>query len=312
MSEDLAQHRPVLLEESLEALALRPDGVYVDGTFGRGGHSGAILARLGPGGRLLAFDKDPAAVAAAQGRYGGDRRFSIVRGSFAMLAETAQGQGLMGRVDGVLLDLGVSSPQLDDAARGFSFLRDGPLDMRMDPQAGPSAAQWLAAASEREIAEVLWRLGEERHARRIARALVAARREAPIETTGRLAELIAAAVPGREPHKHPATRSFQAIRIHVNRELEELEACLAQVPQVLAPGGRLAVISFHSLEDRIVKRFMRREAQGPELPRRLPVPAAQARPRLRVVGKARRPGEDELRENPRARSAVLRVAERLP
>ncbi|WJW75015.1 16S rRNA (cytosine(1402)-N(4))-methyltransferase RsmH [Thiohalobacter sp. IOR34] len=305
-----AAHRPVLLQEALDALAVRPGGLYLDGTFGRGGHAAAILERLGPEGRLYAMDKDPDAVQAARERFGHDARFHIERGSFAMLGQLADRFGIRGRVDGILFDLGVSSPQLDDARRGFSFLRDGPLDMRMDPQAGESAAEWLNRASEAEIAEVLWRYGEERFSRRIARAIVAARRERPIESTARLAEIVAGAVPGRERHKHPATRSFQAIRIHVNRELADLEAGLAAAVDVLAPGGRLAVISFHSLEDRLVKRFLRREAQGPELPRDLPVTGERAAGRLRLIGKAIRPGKAELEANPRARSAVLRVAER--
>lgn len=311
MSDPAAAHRSVLLDEALEALAVRPDGTYVDGTFGRGGHSGAILARLGARGRLFAVDKDPAAVRAARDLFGADGRFVIERGSFAVLGRMADNWGITGRVDGVLLDLGVSSPQLDDAARGFSFLRDGPLDMRMDPDAGVSAAQWLATASEQEIADVIFRYGEERHGRRIARAIVAARQESAIATTARLAEIVAGAVPGRELHKHPATRTFQAIRIFINGELEDLEACLEQIPTLLAPGGRLAVISFHSLEDRIVKRFMRRESQGPSIPRHMPVLPAAAQGRLRVLGKALRSGEAEVAINPRARSAVLRVAERV-
>lgn len=311
MSTERAAHRPVLLDESLDALAIRRDGVYVDGTFGRGGHSRGILSRLGPGGRLVAFDKDPEAVAVARARFGDDGRFSIERGSFAMLGSVAEELGIAGRVDGVLLDLGVSSPQLDDAARGFSFQKPGPLDMRMDPEGGPSAAEWLNSAGESEIADVLWRYGEERHSRRIARALVRARSETRIADTSQLADLIARAVPGRERHKHPATRSFQAIRIFINRELEDLELCLEQVPDILAPGGRLAVISFHSLEDRLVKRFMRREAQGVPAPRGLPVTDEQLGVRMRVVGKAVRPRDEEIGANPRARSAVLRVAERL-
>jgi 16S rRNA (cytosine1402-N4)-methyltransferase len=305
------QHRPVLLDEVLAALAVRPDGIYLDGTFGRGGHAAAVLARLGPEGQLLAMDKDPQAVACAHERFGGDGRFSIVRGSFTALRAVAEQRGWLGKVAGILLDLGVSSPQLDDAQRGFSFLRDGPLDMRMDPESGESAAVWLAHAAEAEIAEVLHEYGEERYARRIAHAIVRERQAAPIVTTGRLAEVIAAAHPRWERDRHPATRSFQAIRIRVNRELEELEQALADSVDLLAPGGRLAVISFHSLEDRPVKRFMRDAGQGPKLPRGLPIRAAEMYvPRLHVVGKAVRAGEAELAANPRARSAVLRVAER--
>lgn len=304
-------HRPVLLAEAVAALNLRPEGIYVDGTFGRGGHARAIVQRLGPQGRLLAIDKDPQAVAVAREAFAGDVRFSMQRGTFAMLKEYVQACGWMSRVDGVLLDLGVSSPQLDDAGRGFSFLRDGPLDMRMDPESGISAAQWLATASEQDIASVLYTYGEERYSRRIARAIVAARGEAPIVTTGRLAAIVATANPAWEKDKHPATRSFQAIRIFINRELEDLQACLPQAVEVLAPGGRLAVISFHSLEDRIVKRFIRDQARGDVFPPGVPVTQAQLQPRLRAVGKAIYAGDEELKENPRARSAVLRVAEKI-
>lgn len=302
-------HRPVLMREVLEGLAVRADGIYVDGTFGRGGHSDAILAQLGRDGSLYAMDKDPEAIAAAQAQFGRDARFHIKRGSFAMLGAMAQEAGIAGKVDGVLLDLGVSSPQLDDPRRGFSFLGDGPLDMRMDPDQGISAADWVNQSSEDEIRRVLKEFGEERFAKRIARAIVAARQESPITRTGQLAELIAAAVPTREPGKHPATRSFQAIRIRINHELEELEAGLQQAVDILAPHGRLAVISFHSLEDRMVKRFMRREHKGEELPLDLPV-MGETHGRLRLIGKARRPSEEEVRANPRARSSVLRIAER--
>ncbi|SEK46848.1 16S rRNA (cytosine1402-N4)-methyltransferase [Ectothiorhodospira marina] len=304
-------HRPVLLEEALAGLAVREDGIYVDATFGRGGHSAAILECLGPAGRLIALDQDPQAQAVASQRLGAEPRFQFLRGSFANLSDLLEGCGVLGRVQGLLLDLGVSSPQLDDASRGFSFMKDGPLDMRMDPERGESAAQWLARAEEGDIVKVLRDLGEERFARRIARRLVQAREEAPVERTGHLAELISEAVPRHERHKHPATRSFQAIRLHVNRELESLDACLAQIPQVLAPGGRLAVISFHSLEDRRVKRFIRRQVEGEPVPRGLPVRDLPPGRTLRHVGKAQRSGEAELAVNPRARSAVLRVAERL-
>ncbi len=293
-------------------LALRPDGFYVDATFGRGGHSGAILERLGPQGRLFALDRDPAAITHAREAFAGETRLSVVQAAFSRLAECAREWGILGRVHGLLLDLGVSSPQLDEAGRGFSFLRDGPLDMRMDPGQGESAAQWLARASVDEIAQVLRRYGEERFARRIARAIDAARREASIETTARLAEVVARAVPAREPGKHPATRTFQALRIQVNGELDELAAALPQALELLAPGGRLAVISFHSLEDRLVKRFLQQEARGDRFPPDLPVPASALSPTVRLVGKAVRPSAAEVAENPRARSAVLRVAERLP
>lgn len=304
----LAPHLPVMLDEVLAALAPRPDGFYVDATFGRGGHAGAILARLGETGALLAMDRDPEAVAAARVTLGADPRVTIVHAPFSRIGAALDACGRP--ADGILLDLGVSSPQLDQAARGFSFLRDGPLDMRMDPGCGESAAAWLARASERDIAGVLFEYGEERHARRIARAIVAARAAAPIDTTGRLAAVIASAVPAREPGKHPATRSFQALRIHVNRELDELDAVLPQAVARLAPAGRLAVISFHSLEDRRVKRFLRRESQDDPAWAGLPAVPPGARARLALVGRAVFPGEAECARNPRARSAVLRVAER--
>ncbi len=306
--EDL--HRPVLVSEVLDALRVKPNGFYIDGTFGRGGHARAVLERLGPGGRLLAFDKDPQAVAFATRRFADESRLLMRPGSFINLASVVSELGWQGKVDGILFDLGVSSPQLDDAERGFSFLKPGPLDMRMNPEAGMSASQWLAQASEREIAEVLWKYGEERYSRRIARSIVAVRETAPIATTEQLAELIAQSVPGRERHKHPATRSFQAIRIFINRELEELESALPQAVDALAPGGRLAVISFHSLEDRIVKRFIRDQQRGPQLPPDLPVLPTAYAPRLRAVGKPVYPGAQEVENNARARSAVLRVAER--
>ncbi|OOG26464.1 16S rRNA (cytosine(1402)-N(4))-methyltransferase [Thioalkalivibrio denitrificans] len=304
-------HRPVLLEEAVEALAVRPDGTYVDATFGRGGHSGRILERLGPRGRLIALDRDPQAAAEAHRRFGADGRFHFERCSFDMLQQVTDRLSVTGKLDGVLLDLGVSSPQLDDPNRGFSFQTDGPLDMRMDPDSGESAAAWLAHAPEAEIAQVLKEYGEERFARRIARRIVETRRDTPIERTGQLAEIVAAAVPSRERHKHPATRTFQAIRIRVNDELESLRRCLAQLPALLAPGGRLAVISFHSLEDRLVKRFMREQAEGERLPRGLPVREGRRGQTLRLVGRAVRPAEEEVKANPRARSAVLRMAERL-
>jgi 16S rRNA (cytosine1402-N4)-methyltransferase len=301
----------VLLEEVLEALAVVPEGQYIDATFGRGGHAAGIVGALGKKGMLLAIDQDPAAVSAARERFGSDPRVLVRHGNFADMARLAREAGMDDGVQGVLMDVGVSSPQLDDPARGFSFLRDGPLDMRMDPGAGTSAAEWLAAADERELTAVIRRLGEERFARRIARAIAQARAVAPIETTGRLAEVVAAAVPRHEPGRHPATRTFQAIRIHVNEELERLEAGLEAAVGLLAPGGRLAVISFHSLEDRIVKRFIRRESEVAEPWRGLPDIPAEARPRLARIGRAVRPGEAEVTANPRSRSAVLRCAERL-
>lgn len=305
----VSAHIPVMLEEAIRELNIRPDGIYIDGTFGRGGHSKRILDELGEGGRLLAFDKDEEAVLVARERFGSDGRFSIVHGSFAELAAAVAEQGLTRRVDGLLLDLGVSSPQIDDPGRGFSFLNDGPLDMRMNRSHGQSAAEWLAGAGEADIATVLREYGEERFARRIARAIVARRQVAPIDGTRDLADLVAQACPVKEKFKHPATRTFQAIRIFVNRELDELQLCLRDSLDVLARGARLVVISFHSLEDRIVKRFMRDTAQGPKLPKGLPVRHTETLGRLKVMGKSQRASEAELQENPRARSAVLRVAE---
>ncbi len=307
----MVAHTPVLLDEVLAGLSVKADGRYCDATFGRGGHTAAILQQLGAAGRLCAIDRDPAAIAAGRERFAAEPRLTLVRGSFGQLEERVRAAGWEGELQGVLLDLGVSSPQLDEANRGFSFMQDGPLDMRMDNESGMSAAQWLARAGEREIADVLFKLGEEKFSRRIARAIVAARAATPIGTTRQLADIVAGAVPTREPGKHPATRTFQAIRIHVNRELEEVEAALPQAVNLLAPGGRLCVISFHSLEDRLVKRFMRREAQGDPIYAELPYVPPHARPRLQLVGGAVMPGDAEIARNPRARSAVLRVAERI-
>jgi 16S rRNA (cytosine1402-N4)-methyltransferase len=302
-------HRPVLLEEAILALNIKDDGVYLDCTFGRGGHSRALLERLGRAGRLVALDRDPQAVQA--GLAWNDPRFHIHHASFSHLSEVLREEALQ-RVDGVLMDLGVSSPQLDEATRGFSFRLDGPLDMRMDTSRGMTAEQWLQTASEDHIREVIRTYGEERFAGPIARAIVAARSRGTLHTTRQLAQIVGEAVRTREPHQDPATRTFQAVRIFVNQELEELPLGLAQAVAALAPGGRLAVISFHSLEDRIVKRFMRSESQPPPLPRGLAVREAERpRPRLRLVGKPVRPGPDEQRANPRSRSATLRVAERL-
>lgn len=304
-----AAHIPVLLDQAIEALQVRPDGIYIDGTFGRGGHSERILALLGDKGRLLAFDKDAEAVRVAQARFGDDRRFSITHGSFTDIPVVVGECGLVHRIDGLLLDLGVSSPQLDDPARGFSFLNDGPLDMRMDQSRGLSAAQWLAEADEEDIATVIYEYGEERFSRRIARAIVARRQDTPITGTRDLADLVAQTCPIKEKRKHPATRTFQAIRIFINRELDDLQQCLQGSLAVLAQGARLVVISFHSLEDRIVKRFMRDAAQGPRLPKGLPVRHVDTRGQLHLVGKATRASAVELHSNPRARSAVMRVAE---
>jgi 16S rRNA (cytosine1402-N4)-methyltransferase len=304
----------VLLQEALEGLSLRNDGWYVDATYGRGGHSAEILARLGSQGRLLALDKDADAVADARERFGDDPRFRIEHAGFEELAAVAADWFEERRLDGILFDLGVSSPQLDQPERGFSFAHDGPLDMRMNAAQGPTAAEWLAEASQQELADVLFRYGEEPRARQIAAAIVRARSEQPIRTTRQLAALVAANA-GRQPGRariHPATRTFQAIRIAVNDELGALELGLAQSLGLLAERGRLAVISFHSLEDRIVKRFMAREARGDEAYAGLPNIPPHARPRLKLVGKLVRPGEAELERNPRARSARLRVAERTP
>ncbi|MEI2743882.1 MAG: 16S rRNA (cytosine(1402)-N(4))-methyltransferase RsmH [Candidatus Competibacter sp.] len=304
-------HRPVLVDETLDALSVRPEGCYVDATFGRGGHTAEILKRLGPAGSVLALDRDPAAAEWARACFQNDARFQFVRARFSRLSQIVDERGLKGRVSGILLDLGVSSPQLDDPVRGFSFLRDGALDMRMDPTGGGSAAAWLAKVSEKELEQVLVEFGEERFHRRVARAIAAARQRAPIATTAHLAEIVAAAVPVRESGKHPATRTFQAIRIAVNEELSELRSVLPQTVQALTAGGRLAVISFHSLEDRIVKQFIQRQARGRELPLDLPVAGAPDGVTFRRIGRTIRPTVREAALNPRARSAILRVAERL-
>lgn len=305
-------HITVLLDEAVRELVHDPDGFYIDGTFGRGGHSAKVLEQLSEQGRLMAIDKDPEAIAHAHQRFGDDARFSIEHGSFADLQSFVEQRGLMGQVSGVLLDLGVSSPQLDDPERGFSFLHDGPLDMRMDTTSGESAADWINRASATEIADVLFQYGEERFSRRMARAIVEQRAEEPITTTARLARIISEANPRWEKGKHPATRAFQGIRIHINRELADVEACLDQALEVLAPGGKLVVISFHSLEDRLVKRFIRCHVKGDEhLPPGVPVTDDMLKRRLKSAGKAVRAGKDELNVNPRARSAVMRAATKL-
>ena len=301
-----------MLKEAVDALAVQADGIYMDGTFGRGGHSREILARLGPKGRLLALDRDPEAHASAETLAATDSRVTVYRAAFSMLERIATQAGVSGRVNGVLLDIGVSSAQLDDARRGFSFTQNGPLDMRMDPTSGESAAEWLMRAPEADIADVIHEYGEERHARRIARAITTARTTTPLTDTLQLAEIVSRAVPRHERHKHPATRTFQAIRIFINQELAELAACLEQCLKVLAPAGRLAVISFHSLEDRMVKRFIRDHARLPEPDPKAPWLEPTTKPVLRGVGKAVYSSDVEVAENPRARSAVLRVAERLP
>jgi 16S rRNA (cytosine1402-N4)-methyltransferase len=302
-----AAHLPVLFAQVMDGLRVVEDGRYLDGTFGRGGHARGVLEQLGPGGRLLLMDKDPEAIAEAERSFGGDARVSIRRGSFASLGSWDQARDL----DGLLFDLGVSSPQLDVAERGFSFGKDGPLDMRMDPESGESAAQWLAHADEREIADVLWTYGEERQSRRIARGIVARRAQEPLARTAQLADLIGSIVPRGKDKSHPATRSFQAIRIHINRELADLETGLDAALAALKPGGRLAVISFHSLEDRIVKQFIARHAKAPPANRRMPQLQAFVPVLADVGGGAIRADEAELAANPRSRSAVLRVAEKL-
>lgn len=312
MTHNQNTHTSVLLQEAVAALQIKATGTYVDGTYGRGGHTAALLAHLGNDGRVVAIDKDPAAVAHACEHYRHEARFFMWQGSFRDFPIALAQTGNSGKIQGLLLDLGVSSPQLDDAERGFSFMREGPLDMRMDPCQGESAAQWLAHASETEIAEVLWRYGEERFARLIARRIVGSRLQNPLQTTTQLAGLIEDVVRKREPGKHPATRSFQAIRIKVNQELDDVEACLRQAVDCLVPGGRLVVISFHSLEDRIVKHFLREVSSPPPVPRRLPVMYQAIQPPMRVIGKSVRASNEEVAANPRARSAIMRVAERLP
>jgi len=303
-------HVPVLLGPVLDGLNLKPDGCYVDGTFGRGGHSREILRQLGSAGRLIAIDRDPQAIAAVAENLAADPRFELIRGDFAQLETFIGERNLVGRIDGILLDLGVSSPQLDEADRGFSFLRDGPLDMRMDPDSGISASAWLATVDERELKLVLKKYGEEQFAHRIASAIVAARETAPISRTAQLARLIEEARPARGEKIHPATRTFQAIRIAINDELRQLETVLGQALDVLRRGGRLCVISFHSLEDRIVKRFMRDASREAEQYRGLPDVPVEHRPKLRIIGKAITATPEEVAANPRARSARLRVAER--
>ncbi|MBY8255544.1 16S rRNA (cytosine(1402)-N(4))-methyltransferase RsmH [Vibrio fluvialis] len=311
------QHISVLLHESIDGLAIKPDGIYIDGTFGRGGHSRTILSQLGPNGRLYSMDRDPQAIAEAQKI--DDPRFTIVHGPFSGIAEYAQRYDLVGKVDGVLFDLGVSSPQLDDAERGFSFMKDGPLDMRMDPTSGMPVSDWLAQADLDDITWVIREFGEDKHARRIAKAIVAYRENEenePLTRTSQLAKLISDAAPKSfKEKKHPATRAFQAFRIYINSELEEIDTALKGAASILAPQGRLSVISFHSLEDRMVKRFMRKESKGPEVPHGIPLTQEQIRALgsadLKTVGKAIKPSEQEVEMNPRSRSSVLRIAEKL-
>lgn len=304
------QHQSVLATEVLAGLSIKKDGIYVDATFGRGGHARMILEQLGANGQLLAMDKDPEAIAYANQHFSDDKRFSIYHGSFAQLQLLLANKNLSGKVDGILFDLGVSSPQLDNPERGFSFQQSGKLDMRMNSAAGVSAAEWLQNISEEELATVLWEYGEERYSRRIARAIVAARQVSPITTTQQLAEIIKTAHPAWEKGKNPATRSFQAIRIAVNHELDDLKLGLEQALEALNNSGRLLVISFHSLEDRIVKQFIQHHEKGDSFPARLPIKHSEFKSRLKRVGRAIQPGEREINGNPRARSAVLRIAEK--
>lgn len=304
-------HNSVLLQESLEGLAIKPDGVYVDGTFGRGGHSRAILAALSAQGRLIAVDKDQEAVRYANQHFADDARFQLFHGSFASLPEFTKRAGVYGQVDGILLDLGVSSPQFDDAERGFSFMKAGPLDMRMNTEQPLSAAVFVNTADSDELIRVFREYGEERFAKRIAGAIIDARNQAPIVSTLEFAELVKKANPKWEKHKHPATRVFQAIRIHINNELQELQDFLAGSLEMLAVGGRLAIISFHSLEDRLVKQFMRDSEQGARLPRGLPIQASEEKKTFKRIGKAIKPSEVEIMDNIRARSAILRIGEKL-
>ncbi|MCL1115177.1 MULTISPECIES: 16S rRNA (cytosine(1402)-N(4))-methyltransferase RsmH [Shewanella] len=311
MSQEFA-HLSVLLNETVDGLNIQRDGIYIDGTFGRGGHSRHVLSHLGENGRLIAIDRDPQAIEAAK-QFADDSRFQIVHGGFGQLAQYVEELGLTGKINGVLLDLGVSSPQLDDAERGFSFLRDGPLDMRMDNSQGQTAAQWIARAEIEDMAWVFKTYGEEKNARHIARCIAADREKTPFLRTKELADLIARITKNKERNKHPATRVFQAIRIYINSELEQIDQALEGALTVLAPEGRLSVISFHSLEDRMVKRFIRRHSQGESVPHGLPITEAEINKsrKLKAVGKALKPSEAELEQNPRARSSVLRVAERL-
>lgn len=305
------EHTPVLLQEVLAALRVREGGRYLDATFGRGGHTAAILERVGEQGRVVAIDRDPQAIRAGHERFAAERRLTLVHSPFSELMRVVMEMGLVGRFDGVLLDLGVSSPQLDDALRGFSFAHDGPLDMRMNDSSGMTAAVWLAKVPEHELTRVIREFGEERFAKRIARAIVQSRNVQPITRTTQLAEIVANAVPTREPGKHPATRTFQAIRIQVNHELEEIETALSGTLAVLAPGGRLCAISFHSLEDGLVKRFMQQQSQEDPIYAGLPMVPEHARPKLTRVGRAVHPSAAEVASNPRARSAIMRVAERV-
>lgn len=305
-------HQAVMLNEAIHGLAIKPEGIYIDATYGRGGHSQAMMSQLNAQGQLIAIDQDLTAVEHAHTLFSTRSNVHLFHGSFAELGNFAQMAQVNGCVNGILFDLGVSSPHLDDASRGFSFMREGPLDMRMDRSSGWTAAEWLATVSEKELAKVLYEYGEERYGRRIAAAIVAERERMPLHTTTQLAAVIAAASPSHDRHKHPATRSFQAIRIFINQELEALETALEQALDVLAVGGRLVVISFHSLEDRMVKQFMHKHSKEDSLPRKLPIMAEKmTKKRLIKIGSAIHPSDNEINENPRARSAILRIAEKI-
>lgn len=310
MNTETHSHIPVLLNEAVQSLAIKPNGIYIDATFGRGGHSTEILKQLDDEGRLVAIDQDKTAIETGQKKFQNDSRISFEHNSFSHIKSIAKHHGHYAHVNGVLLDLGVSSPQLDDPERGFSFMKNGPLDMRMNRERGVTAEKWLSSASEKQIASILHNYGEERHANRIARAIVSARQQVKLNSTGLLAAIIKKVAPSNED-KHPATRTFQAIRIHINRELDELNETLERVVEVLAPGGRLVIISFHSLEDRIVKRFIREEVKGDPFPSALPIGQGQLVPRLKLIAKKIKASEEEVKSNPRARSAIMRVAEKL-
>jgi len=305
------EHKPVLLREVLEALEIRSGACYLDATFGRGGHTAAILERIGETGRVVAIDRDPAAISAGRERFAADKRVTLVNRPFSCLAQVSEELGLTRGFDGVLLDLGVSSPQLDDATRGFSFAHDGPLDMRMDNSVGMTAAEWLAKTHEHELARVIREFGEERFANRVAQKIVHARHDQPITRTAQLAAIVAAAIPSREPGKHPATRTFQAIRIRINNELDEIGTALEGTLTALAPAGRVCAISFHSLEDAIVKNFMQKHSTEDPVYAGLPVVPPHAQPKLRRIGRAVHASDAEIAANPRSRSAIMRVAERL-
>jgi len=311
MNAEKNTHQPVLLKEAVDALAIKQDGFYLDATFGRGGHTAEILKCLGKKGKLLAMDQDEQAIKEAMKKFATDSRFEIVQQNFENIETVVTERNMMHKVNGILLDIGVSSPQLDDAARGFSFIKSGPLDMRMNPQAGQSAAQWLAEVKEYDLTTVLMHYGEEKFARRIANAIVETRKETVIDNTVQLANIIEAAIPVKPKNKHPATKSFQAIRIYINRELDVLEYALRASLNVLEVGGRLAVISFHSLEDRMVKRFFREMSRGPKIPKDIPILAKDLLQPFKLVGKAIKPSKHEVQENPRSRSSVLRVIERV-